>query len=490
MKKAFGLLVVLGAMLGISSCGGDDNDAPQNGGTNPKVVETTPANNATDIAKGTVHATVVYDQPVQRATGVDDIKATGAVVSGVKVSVRTLEFDLDCQEEGATIGVTIPQGYVISKSGAKPSQPYTFSFTIQKKPDLGGDEYEAASVAVKNMIAGWNLGNTLDAYANGVTGLATETCWGQPKTEAYLMKKFKEKGFTAIRVPVTWKDHMDSAGNVDEAWMKRVEEVVNYVLDNGMYCILNVHHDTGADPSAWLKADGTTYAASNAKFKYLWQQIADHFKNYGEKLVFEGYNEMLTGSNPNAQWNQPTNLDNLQYINKFAQDFVDAVRSTGGKNTYRNLIVNTYAGSHNDNTLGRFVVPTDPCGNQSHLAVEVHTYDPYDWVNTYNKKWTEQCTAEVTNLFAMLDKYIIQKGYPVVIGEYGSNGAGEVTINKNSTDAEKAEAAKQATDITKLCKQYGGAAFYWMGIVDGTDRSEASFKWSMEQVADAIVAAK
>ena len=489
MKKVLCLLAFFGIILSVAACGGDDSKDPAPAGTAPKAISVTPANGTKDVALGNVHVKVVYSTPSKRVIGADDIKITGttSTPANLKFSVATLEFDLNCQEEGATIGVNIPQGYVVSNNGAKPSEPVSFSFTMFKKPDLGNDEYESASVAVKNMIAGWNLGNTLDAWATGSTGLNQETCWGQPKTEAFLMKKMKEKGFTAIRVPVTWKDHMDSAGNVDEAWMNRVAEVVNYVLDNDMYCILNVHHDTGADKTAWLKADGTTYAASNAKFKYLWKQIADHFKNYSEKLVFEGYNEMLTGSGDAAQWNTPNNEANLDYINKYAQDFVDAVRSTGGKNKYRNLIVTTYAASPTEKNLQKLVIPTDPCGNQSHLAVEVHTYAPYDWVNTYNKHWTAECTREITNMFALLKKYIMDQGYPVVIGEYGSNGKGEVTINKNSTHEEKLEAGKQASDMTTLCKQYNAAAFYWMGIVDGNDRKESSFKWSMEEVADAIV---
>ena len=91
----------------------------------------------------------------------------------------------------------------------------------------------------------------------------------------------------------------------------------------------------------------------------------------------------------------------------------------------------TYAASPTEKNLQKLVIPTDPCGNQSHLAVEVHTYAPYDWVNTYNKHWTAECKREITNMFAMLKKYIMDQGYPVVIGEYGSNGKGEVTINKN-----------------------------------------------------------
>lgn len=352
---------------------------------------------------------------------------------------------------------------------------------------------ETAKDAVKNMIAGWNLGNTLDAFSTNVApGSPTdqyETSWGQPVAEEFLMKKMAEKGFTAIRVPVTWWQHMDAEGQVDSVWMARVETVVNYVLDNGMYCIINVHHDTGAAVEAWIKADSLNYEENHEKFKKLWTQIATHFKDYNERLLFEGYNEMLTGSNPNAEWSEPKDLKNLEYINKYAQDFVDAVRATGGKNTYRNLIVNTYSGSHTPNTLSRLVVPTDPNGTKDHLAVEVHTYDPWDWVNTEDMKWTARCTEEVTRLFDDIDKAFISKGYPVIIGEYGSNGVNEKTINGSSTDEQKQEAGRQAADITRLCKKYGAAAFYWMGIVDRTDRKEATFKFSMEQVADSIVAA-
>ena len=355
-------------------------------------------------------------------------------------------------------------------------------------------EFETASEAVQKMAAGWNLGNSLDAFSSDIEPGSPiekyETAWGQPVTEDFLMKQLAAKGFTAIRVPTTWWQHMDKDGQVDSLWMNRVQQVVDYVINNGMYCLLNVHHDTGAAVEAWIKADSTIYEATHERFKLLWTQIANHFKHYGQELLFEGYNEMLTGSNPTAEWSEPKNLNNLQYVNKYAQDFVDAVRATGGNNLYRNLVVNTYSGSHTPNTLGQMVIPTDPCGSQNHIAVQVHSYDPWDWVNTYDMKWTSQCTEEVTRLFADLDKHFISKGYPVILGEYGSNGVGEKTINKNCTDEQKSEAGRQAADIARLCKKYHAASFYWMGVVDGDDRREASFKWSMEQVADSIVSTK
>jgi endoglucanase len=207
-------------------------------------------------------------------------------------------------------------------------------------------------------------------------------------------------------------------------------------------------------------------------------------------LLFEGFNEMLTGITPDAEWAEPKNLANLEVINKYAQDFVTTVRATGGNNEYRNLIVNTYSGAHTPNTLAGFRVPTDPCGNQNHLAVEVHSYDPWDWVNSENMTWTERCSQELVHMFEALDTTFIQKGYPVILGEYGSNGEKEKTIDGTCTDEQKQEAGRQAADMTRLCKKYGASGIYWMGIVEREDRKQATFKWTLEQVADSIIANK
>ena len=128
--------------------------------------------------------------------------------------------------------------------------------------------FETANEAVANMGIGWNLGNTLDANnGNRMADIVqSETCWGQPVTRPELMLMMKEAGFNAMRVPVTWFPHMDNNGTVDAVWMKRVHEVVDYVINAGLYCILNVHHDTGADAGSyksWLKADETTYTTTH-----------------------------------------------------------------------------------------------------------------------------------------------------------------------------------------------------------------------------------
>ncbi len=153
--------------------------------------------------------------------------------------------------------------------------------------------FESAKDAVKNMGVGWNLGNTLDAHDASKTWTTTaehETCWRQPVTKPELLKMMKEAGFGAIRVPVTWYQEMDADGKVNDAWMKRVKEVVDYVIDNGMYCIINVHHDTGADEGnrkSWLKASTSSYDTNKAKYEGLWKQIAEQFKDYDKQLLFE-----------------------------------------------------------------------------------------------------------------------------------------------------------------------------------------------------------
>ena len=178
---------------------------------------------------------------------------------------------------------------------------------------------ESADDAVANMRLGWNLGNTLDCHSVDLDNMWIEkwsqrltsdyeTAWGQPVTKPELFKLFKDAGFNAIRVPVTWYPHMEAkfdngllwdpvkdpiGTKIQSDWMKRVHEIVDYVIAQDMYCILNIHHDTGAASVCWLVADEKDYAVQKDRFETIWTQIAEEFKNYDGRLLFEGYNEML-----------------------------------------------------------------------------------------------------------------------------------------------------------------------------------------------------
>ncbi len=373
------------------------------------------------------------------------------------------------------------------------------SMLLMTSVQAGAQSFETATDAVKNMGVGWNLGNTLDANDAAKTWTTTEqheTCWGQPVTKPELIKMMKEAGFGAIRVPVTWYQEIDSDGKINEAWMARVKEVVDYVIDEGLYCIINVHHDTGADGDSfksWIKADADNYTANKTKFEYIWKQIAGAFKDYDQHLLFEGYNEMLDA---NSCWCYPTfyegqkNYDaayakkSLETINKYAQSFVTAVRNTGGNNAKRNLIVSTYAASaggnwgHSNDVLDQFVLPTDNVAD--HLIVEVHQYPNIS-------SGFDNAKSNLDWVFNNINNNIIKKkNAPVIIGEWGSSNV-DKGVGKTDYDLRRDDFLKFADYWVKKAKTLNIATFYWMGLSDGMYRSAPVF--NQPDLAETIVKA-
>ena len=314
-------------------------------------------------------------------------------------------------------------------------------------------DFETATQAVKNMGVGWNLGNTLDANSGSAQGLESETYWGQPVTKPELLKMMKGAGFGAIRIPVTWYNHMDASGNVNAAWMKRVHEIVDYVINQGMYCIVNVHHDTG-DGKQWLHASTTTYNSVKTKFENLWRQIANEFKNYDQHLLFEAYNEMLDDKNT---WNEPYDkTDGYKAINNFAKSFVNAVRGTGGNNVNRNLVVNTYSASSSPNAMKALELPE----NKGHIIFQLHSYP--NWQNESNAK------REIDNLISNIKSNLLNRA-PVIIGEYATFTTWPSNIDYYNTNR---QVALYAMDyLIKQTKIAGVGTFYWMGLSDGSSRS-------------------
>lgn len=360
---------------------------------------------------------------------------------------------------------------------------------------------ETASEAIVSMGLGWNLGNTLDACSMpsaapseatywGQQGLDSENYWGQPTTTSELFVMMREAGFGAIRVPVTWFNHMSADGTVDSAWMGRVKEVVDYVIDNGLYCILNVHHDTGAnqgDQEHWLKASPTHFSAHQSRYEYLWQQIATTFRNYGKELLFESYNEMLDA---NSSWcyasmNTPEGYDasmaNGAYdaINQYAQSFVNTVRATGGNNATRNLVVNTYAASngagswsnHLQDPLTRMLKPTDSA--EGHLLFQVHSYPSLVNSNGSNRTIAD-INQETDQMMTNLTHSLASKGAPVIIGEWGTSNV-DASAGQTDYDVRRALMLQFAEHFVQAAKSHGIGTFYWMGMSNGHSRSVPAF---------------
>lgn len=362
---------------------------------------------------------------------------------------------------------------------------------------LQAQTIETASDAVKNMGLGWNLGNTLDANNHngnidvtkdsywGGQGLDSETCWGQKETKKELFTMMKNAGFGAIRVPVTWYNHMDKDGKVDAKWMARVHQIVDWCLEAGLYCIINVHHDTGADSGdtkSWLKADMATYNKQKSRYENLWKQIATEFKDYDQRLLFESYNEMLdiynswcfaTYNSPN-KYDATVAADAYNAINNYAQSFVNVVRATGGNNGNRNLIVNTYGACCGEGTWNQYL--TDPLSNmklpndktKNHLIFQVHTYPNISSGNITNIK------AGIDQTIKALKTNLVSKGAPVIVGEWGTSNV-DAGGGKTDYDVRRNVMLQFCEYFVKQMKTNNIATFYWMGLTDGSFRTHPAF---------------
>lgn len=323
-------------------------------------------------------------------------------------------------------------------------------------PSCAAESFESADSVVNSITAGWNLGNALDSCGEWI-GLYTdgkpsdyETAWGNPVTTKKLITAVKNAGFNAVRVPVTWAEHIDDKGNIDSKWLARVQEVVDYVISQDMYCILNVHHDAGAD--GWLEASSDCYKKNSAKFAGLWKNIAVRFKNYNEKLIFEGFNEMLDDQN---SWTDAKSDDAYKAVNDFNRLFVSTVRKTGGNNAERNLMVQVYSASCSEKALNGFVLPEDTANE--HLIIQVHNYDPQGFTSsdatwtTMTDKWgTASEKAYFDKLFARLGKFSEQQNAPLIVGEFAADYKDNDASRKLYADYFVSTAAK-----------YGIKCFWW-----------------------------
>ena len=290
--------------------------------------------------------------------------------------------------------------------------------------------YETPTTTAQQLVAdikvGWNLGNALDATYNDFTASTPiptlETAWGNPRTTKENITAIKNAGFNVIRIPVTWHKAVDSNYSIRPDWMTRVTEIVDYAVDNDMYILLNTHHD---EP-LFKFTDAQKTESLNA-FRKIWEQIADNFKDYNVKLVFEGLNEPRTSGTPN-QWSGGT-AEECANLNEHYQVFVNTVRASGGNNGTRILMVNTYAASTEAEAINGLVLPTDTVADK--LIVSIHAYVPYDFaLNTDPTKnsWSQSNLSDTRPITDAIDRgynAFVSKGIPVIMGEFGA-------MNKNN----------------------------------------------------------
>ena len=299
----------------------------------------------------------------------------------------------------------------------------------------------AIDIAPK-MYPGWNLGNTLEGGGNDNNytnngGLGAEKAWQGTTTTQQIIDFVAAQGFKSVRIPAAWvMGHIVDADEltIDPVWMGRVKETVDYCINDGLYVVLNDHWDGG-----WIQGtfktdiSEPTVQANCEKMKKLWSQIAETFRDYDEHLLFAGLNE------PEAETEAQ-----IATLMTYEQAFIDAVRATGGNNASRTLVVqgpNTsieLSSKYVD--MSRFVDTASKA-----LMIEVHYYSPpqftgvwegpngdepfYFWgadnhvpsgsYKKYNCTWGEE--AYVREQFQMMKICFVDKGYPVILGEYGAN---------------------------------------------------------------------
>lgn len=333
---------------------------------------------------------------------------------------------------------------------------------------------------VEDMTFGWNLGNTLDVCQADRDGdgkinehveageKVDETLWGNPKATKELFTSLKKNGVNAVRIPVTWRDHMDSNGNIDREWMDRVQQVVDYAYSQGMYVIINVHHDGGGDPKfgAWIIEESQKdYNTFLKKYKNIWKQIAERFKNYSDYLIFESMNEVGFDTLYNKNKADAYNL-----INKINQDFVDIIRATGGNNAKRHLLIAGYYTDIESTCDSLYKMPDDKAGR---CILSVHYYTPWDFC-TCDRKHTWGTNSEVRQmetLIGKMKKNFVDKGIPVIIGEYAASGS---DLSSCIFFIEK---------LNKLCSDYGIATFIWDS---GSQVNRKTYKWRTPQYLEAL----
>lgn len=333
---------------------------------------------------------------------------------------------------------------------------------------------------VEDMTFGWNLGNTLDVCQADRDGdgkinehveageKVDETLWGNPKATKELFTSLKKNGVNAVRIPVTWRDHMDSNGNIDREWKDRVQQVVDYAYSQGMYVIINVHHDGGGDPKfgAWIIEESQKdYNTFLKKYKNVWKQIAERFKNYSDYLIFESMNEVGFDTLYNKNKADAYNL-----INKINQDFVDIIRATGGNNAKRHLLIAGYYTDIERTCDSLYKMPDDKAGR---CILSVHYYTPWDFC-TCDRKHTWGTNSEVRQmetLIGKMKKNFVDKGIPVIIGEYAASGS---DLSSCIFFIEK---------LNKLCSDYGIATFIWDS---GSQVNRKTYKWRTPQYLEAL----
>lgn len=345
-----------------------------------------------------------------------------------------------------------------------------YEIETRELPESEGLEF------VKKLKLGWNLGNTMDATGKTQDEYQDETSWGAPMTTEEMILAIKEAGFNTLRLPVSWHTHVDADYNISEVWLGRVKEVVDYAYDNGMYVILNIHHDTNKN---FYYPEYDSLERTKKYVKAVWTQLCEEFKDYGERLIFESINEPRLIGTDNEWWidtNSELGKEALDCIMQVNQEFVDLVRASGGNNATRYLMTPSYCASPDFAADSNFNLPNDPANR---IILSAHAYQPYDFALSDNMNSTvfkgERSGKSIDDVMDKLYERYTSKGIPVIMGEFGSR-------NKNNNLEDRVDHAayyvSAAREVGITCIWWDNNAFTGSGELFGLfDRKDMSWKY-------------
>lgn len=399
---------------------------------NAKIAKVNKKGKITAVTAGntTVTAKVVYKQKAKKVTKKLTVKVTVKAVSASETPAT---------KEPVTPSVA--PDYSVEMTNLTDEHKSANGITT-KDNGLMREGLTAAQL-MKHMGQGWNLGNTLEACGTaedteGFTIKDFELFWNKIMTTQKLFDGLKSYGINSVRIPIAWSNMMSTDGKytINEDYFNRVEEVMNYALNNEMYVIINIHYDADwwgmfGDKDESIREQAWT------KFETMWTQIANRYKEYSDRLIFEAANEEL-GDRLNDDWRRQdannktgTLTEDQQYetTNKINQKFVEIVRSSGGNNTYRHLLISGFNTDIAKTCDSRFVMPTDTVAvnGNTKLSISVHYYSPSTYciaesaANSWGYLDTWGTDADITEMHDTLDKMskFTADGYGVIIGEYG-----------------------------------------------------------------------
>lgn len=322
---------------------------------------------------------------------------------------------------------------------------------------------------VEEMGPGINLGNTLDAtglrdYRPEADDLEYETFWGNPRADAETFRAMKEAGFGTVRIPVTWEDHLDGEYQIAAVWMDRVQEVVDLALAEDLYVILDLHHEE------WLDLKIECEEEIRREFVTVWEQIAGRFQEYDERLLFEAMNEpRLRGSS--YEWTSGTQeLRNM--VNDLNRVFVETVRSTGGGNRKRYLLVCPYATNSETEAMQGLTLPDD-----DRVIVSIHMYTPYSFCQREDgdTAWDTPDTRErVLAAFQEMNALFVERGIPVILTEFGC-------VDKGNTEERVAWTKYYKTQADR----FGVSCIWWdcgaYGLIDRENKT-----WKFPEIVEVL----